>query len=100
MDGDHSGLSRRGFGQRLGQVAAASTLAIAGDSECHVTGTPSRGIPVPVYVDASRRTLAPVTIGAASGVIWTRATCCGLTRTVAHPGLPFTIAPTRNSPGA
>jgi predicted dehydrogenase len=27
MDGDQSGLSRRGFGQRLGQVAAASTLA-------------------------------------------------------------------------
>ena len=27
MDGDQSGLSRRGFAQRLGQVAAASTLA-------------------------------------------------------------------------
>ena len=27
MDGEQSGLSRRGFAQRLGQVAAASTLA-------------------------------------------------------------------------
>src|SRR5215203_5966440 len=44
--------------------------------------------------------LAPVTSGAASGVMSTRATCCGLMRTVAQPVFPFTIAPTRSSPGA
>src|SRR5262245_59187538 len=78
---------------------AGSIVATAGALDVHSISASDRGSPFDVLATATSVTPAPTATGAGSGAISSRATLCGLTRTVANPGLPLMTAPILTSPG-